>query len=214
MLIGSVVVLLMGVIVTVAVLAALLTGRPFAVFFSDPAAILEFHPMYGVASHVGVLTWWAAAVVCGFTAAALWLRHGAKAQARFFALAGGFTAWLALDDLFLVHEFMAPVYLGIRQEVVFAVYALVTVGLAFKYRTFFLTRHVRLLMLALASLALSVAVDISSIQLGEWRVVAEDVPKLLGAALWFVYFSDAALDALARGTPANATGAEETPFNR
>lgn len=99
----------------------------------DPNSVGSFPFYVGALSNIGVLFWWSAAVVAAFTY--VLLRGVKQADQRvkearaFFLYAALFTALLALDDLFMLHEEAFPVYLGVSEMAVYAVYGLLAGGL-------------------------------------------------------------------------------------
>ena len=151
---------------------------------------------FGAVSNLGILIWCSAAVVCMFAAAQLYQRRQDMKSVRFMAYAGLFTAFLMFDDLFLAHERVFPILLGIPDLVTYGLYgliALVYFGLFWKV----ILRHdVLLLAIGLLALGTSVAVDIlvpmfgsnehSATQfkgtLSHW--VIEDGSKFVGISAW------------------------------
>lgn len=175
------------------------TGIPPARFTMDPAALAGSHPLLGVVSNIGVLLWTAAAAVCLFTATLL---HGRRAQcqcARFLLAAGLLTAWFALDDLFMLHEWLMPVVLGVPQPIVLMFYAAM-VGLFLAQFAVLIAGTDRLqLGLALAFFAASAAADqLPGAWFGAWGwlYLLEDGCKLLGITGWSGYLSSVAASAL------------------
>ena len=86
------------------------------------------HFYYGFISNLGVMLWTAAAAVCLFAsfASLLLFRTNRRSEdAEFLAAAGVFTGWLALDDLFMIHEDVLP-WFGVPQIVTYGAYAAIT----------------------------------------------------------------------------------------
>lgn len=192
----------------VLLLAALALGAAWwgadpARFTRDPAAWHHSDPLIGGVSNLGVLIWMAAAAVSLFAAA---LPRGALRQPEDRQLllhAGMLTLWLALDDLYMFHERLAPDDLGIPQRAVLAIYAIWVAALVWRFRRVAVQAGLAPLSMALALLTFSVLID----QLApgpwfEWRylVLVEDGAKLLGIVSWFAWLSSIARAALAAAT--------------
>lgn len=158
------------------------------------------HLYYGAASNLGALYMASAAVACLFAAAAL----GPVAERggfRFLLTAGLVSGWLCLDDLFLLHEGVAP-KLGVPQTAALAFDAALIAAYLFLNRQRLLAGQAPLLLLALVGLGLSTGIDVV---LHSPSVVAvEDAAKLLGLAAWAGFHWSIALESLAglRQSPA------------
>jgi hypothetical protein len=95
-------------------------GVSDVVLRSDPATATNMPFYLGFLSNAGLLLWSAGAVTCLYSS---WLLSGGRQDMRRLALGGGvLTAWLLLDDMFMLHEAVLP-RLGISEIVVMAVYA-------------------------------------------------------------------------------------------
>lgn len=92
----------------------------------------------GAFSNIGVLLWWAAAIVSAFTYFLLHIPSRAapftKRAKAFFLYMAVLTTLLALDDLFMFHEEVFPVRLGIPELAVYAVYGVLAAGLIYFLR--------------------------------------------------------------------------------
>ncbi len=181
-------------------------GLPPAIANRDIAHIANLHPLVGVVSNLGALLWAAAAAICGLTAGVLARARAPRTEVRFFAAAACLTAYIVIDDFFMLHEVLLPAYLGMyERHAVGLVAAGAMLFVATSFRQIRATRY-GLFVLAVALLATSVLIDRCDDRLDamfvahgwgtEWRSVMEDVPKWLGIACWFAYFVDAAMAAL------------------
>lgn len=92
-----------------------LTEHPFEYFSRDPASTLVASPFVGLLSHAGVLLTWGAAVTCAFAGVLVARARGWRHASPLLAAAGG-AAYLALDDLLLLHDDIFPQKVGIAQE--------------------------------------------------------------------------------------------------
>lgn len=172
------VVAVVAAILVIAAVGAHLSGGSIAELLRDPAATEGHSVSLGALSHLGVLLWATSATVLLFAAS---ISRGDDAQLA--ALLGAFTAYLGLDDLFLLHERVLPA-LGIPQEVVLAGYVVALGGIVARHRRTTLTTDDRILLMLAAvgfavSLLLDVVIEVSS--------AVEDSAKFvaLGAYLAF-----------------------------
>jgi hypothetical protein len=95
------------------------------------------------------------------------------------------TAGLLLDDLFMFHEYLAPIHFRLNEKGVLASYACVTVAYLLVHRRLILESSYRLLAAALVLFAVSMLVDLAD-GAGWWKL-AEDGCKILGIASWLGY---------------------------
>lgn len=155
----------------------------------DPLAVAELRQpecckvYYGAVSNLGVLVWMGGAAICLFAAAVV-QAQGARAQAAvFLAAAGLLTGFLAIDDLFLVHENVLPA-LGVSEPVTYGAYGLLgLVYLAISWREI-LRHNVVLLFVGVALLGTSVVIDWMFHSEHPMRILLEDGAKLTGICAW------------------------------
>ncbi|HXV56946.1 MAG TPA: hypothetical protein VD704_03685 [Gaiellaceae bacterium] len=157
-----------------------LRGERFWHFTRDPVSIarrrrLEYYT--GSLSYAGVLLWWSGAVAAALAALVL------RADPRSVPLAGValLTAWLALDDLFLLHESFFP-RRGIPEHWVVAAYAVVGIAYVWLARAFLRRTNWVLLLTAGGFLAASALAD-DRLHAGPW----EDSANFLGIVGWSVF---------------------------
>jgi hypothetical protein len=164
------------------------------VMTQDPAAQARLHPLAGFLSSLGVLLWWTSASIWLFCAG---LRLPGSTAAvttlhqRFCLSSAGLSAYLALDDLFQIHESLAPLYLGIPERGVYGVLGVAVLAYLVGFRALLMNRCGLLLMLSLGLLAASVVVD-SVLEpwlwrLGHWTYLVEDGLKWMGIAAWCAF---------------------------
>lgn len=159
---------------------------------NDPAALYDFPVYAGVFSHLGVGLWVASATVGLFARAVL--RPAAPRAARFFLAAGLLSALLATDDLFLLHERVAPAVLGVGEAVVFALEGAAALAVIGVHAGFVFAAQRRLLALAGAAFAAAIGADL-------WDpsgldVLVEDTLKILGIGAWLTFLAVRAAGAL------------------
>lgn len=181
-----------GLLLLLAVTAAAgRAGVPFADVSRDAIAVLRAPPWIGALSSAGVLVWCAAAAICLHASAS------ANGVRRPFLLhAGLLSALLTLDDLYLLHEVVAPTWLGVRQRYVYVLYAAVTLG--------FLVWHARFLRASPAWPVLAIALVLLGASMGldmvpgipEDAALLEDGAKFLGACGWLAFLAGEARQTL------------------
>jgi hypothetical protein len=201
---------LLGLLVlayTPALLALSLLALPrdevrFALLLRDPASQAGLPFYAGALSSLGILLWYATAVVC-FYSALLGGRKGLPARRRAFLAYGGvLTALLLLDDLFMVHEEALPLLLSRAEAWSYALYLALVLGLFLLFHREVLASNFALLALAFLFFGLSLGLDQAPLGglPGLWRlksIAVEDALKLLGVGSWFLYYSRAAWRSLA-----------------
>jgi hypothetical protein len=125
---------------------------------------------------------WGAATTCLMGAALT-----DRATARFLGLFGVFTAVLAVDDMFMFHEYFWPRF-GVHEFVILMGLAAAGLALLVAYRDRLLHRaqlgFQLAVMLFVASLMIDVAAPFMTLTL-----ILEDGLKLLGQAIWAAFFA-------------------------
>lgn len=174
----------------------LTVGIEVSDFLRDPVQFYEGPAYIGMVSVLGGLIWASTVAVCLFTHGLLRGRGASGSSARdgqFFLAAGGITALLMFDDVFMLHEVVLPDALGIPETVVFATYGALLLGFLARYRAWILQYDFLILLLALAALGASVAVDITdSLIPYPATYLWEDGAKLFGIVSWAAFFVSAA----------------------
>lgn len=180
--------------------AGLQSSIPLERLFRDTIAVAEDYPgcchVYdGLISNLGILLWWAGACVTGF-AALVGSRIGFRAfETRALIIACIFSAWLCMDDLFMLHESVLP-RLGVPQPMTYAIYGgLGAAFVALGWRVI-LAPAAPYVVLALGMLGASAFVDVLSDHdfgaVSAWlhanpdiEILADDGFKFLGIGFWF-----------------------------
>jgi hypothetical protein len=175
------------------IVANVYKGTPFRFFSADPTATLGGHPLTGMQSNLGVLAWSATGAICLFAHTILRARQASS----FFLWSGVITIALALDDFFHLHEFFAPRYLSIKEEIVYIAYGSAITWYLIKFRERILDSKFYLLFLAFGFFALSVLIDLLQTRWpSHWRIFFEDGFKLLGIVSWSGYLIRACFEAI------------------
>ena len=192
----------------------LLTDYPIKELTRDPLAVLETallevqrHPeegihafarlelpfFVGIVSNLGILLWCSAVCMTWFAACFLWCEGGAhRAHAWFLLAGGGLSFLLMLDDLLLLHERALPIYFGISEVYLFAVYGLAVLGYGLVFLKRILATDYVLLGLAFVGFAGSLAVDLLPMVFPVLEYIPqshffEDGAKFAGVATWAAY---------------------------
>ena len=160
---------------------------PIGEMTADPVTLGKGLSVYsGFLSQVGILFWSAAASVCLFCGGVLRPSNVDNRFRRFLLLSGVVTLVLALDDVFLLHEIVLPLF-GIPQIVVLASYIVMMLADLFIFRRIILLTNYRVLVVSLSFFAISVALDV--IEPFEYYLIFfEDGAKLIGLVSWTAYF--------------------------
>lgn len=200
-----------AMVLAMSVASRLMGHDTFGLMVRDPLAVARVGddvtmPLVGVLSHLGVIVWGIPAVAA-LACARIRLAQGDTPYALFLLLSGLLSAGLGVDDLFQVHEYFIPKYLGVGERYVMASWALLAVlwFLAFRQRIM-RAPELPVLMLGAVFLALSiigdafegVAVVDAAIELVGGPAVFEEGFKLAGVVCWAFFHWRVSVTALAR----------------
>lgn len=177
-----------------ALLLHLWKNIPLGDLTRDLAAIGHLPVYAGFLSQIGLMLWSGTITTCLLIASHGTTDPALRALKKFMLYSGLFTALLAIDDAFLLHESLLPAF-GVPEKIVFAAYFGIT--LAYLFRFYKLMRHTcyALMLSALACFALSILVDqISPEEMNLYLL--EDGAKIAGIGCWMAYFLFTATDIL------------------
>lgn len=171
---------------------------PIEFFTKDMAALTRVHPFISVISSLGAFMYVIAAAISLF-ACAVAARSGGRRPGHL--LYGGIlSSYLAVDDFYMLHEFILPRYTGIGEKLVYAALAIAILFFLYRYRSLILALKPALLLAALACFGGSVLSDLlgDSLKaaLGSMEYLLEDGLKFIGISLWAAWFVTAALQEL------------------
>lgn len=187
--VGALLLLLPVLGLTLAVLLGyFLFGERPGVFVGDPNALAKQPAYYGLLSNVGAVIWTVTATVSLYTWLAMRrLNIAAKDEevAKLLLIAGLFTVFMGADDLFMLHEGLAP-SLGIPEKIVLIGYVLFTVWLTVTSARTVLRTEWMLFLLGVAGLGGSVLIDVVP-RIHPVQVLAEEMAKLAGILYWSAY---------------------------
>lgn len=167
---------------------ASLTRDPWAEFVdAAPEIVIAQVPVYvGFLSHLNVMIWVASAAISG--AAALYVRqiqHQRKSLG-FLLYFSALSLIIALDDLYMFHEHIGPMYFGVPEKVIYLTYALALFGYVVYFFQEIRQNRGVFLGVSLMFLAASVAFDIL-LPHASFQVLIEDAFKIFGGFWWLLY---------------------------
>ena len=175
---------------------AWVNGMSFSELSRDPLAVANAPIYYGILSNVGILFWCAGATSAFIAFAYLNRAQPGGEFAQFFLLVGIGTFVLCLDDLFLLHERVLPLF-GIWENYLFLSYFLVAILLGVYFRHIIIAGSLRPLMLSLCFFSISIAADKLDKQvLGSLHHIIEDGCKFFGIVCWASFLIQNTLNSL------------------
>ena len=193
------------------VLISHITTTPLETFLRDTFVTLGASPLVGLQSNIGVLIWFSSGAVCLFCAFSLRssvsqsiatrsLTAECSKSAAFFWSFGLLSIGLALDDFFVVHEYLTEAVPLISHVSLYGVYFAIVGGLLLRfYKQILQSRMWGLLAIAFLFFALSVITDtFQDYWISRWRIFFEDGFKLLGIVSWSGFFFYSGVEALNR----------------
>jgi hypothetical protein len=155
----------------------------------DPAIITDSHPFIGAISNLGILLWTSSAVVC-LLAAALHRKKTDRKPFVFYLFSGMFSSILMFDDLFMLHDWLLPVYFSIHETIVYGAYLLLMGAYLIVFFKRILELDFVILGFAGLFLGMSMSADVFLPQTG-LIYFYEDSLKFVGILLWFLFFAKA-----------------------
>ncbi|MHA3978458.1 hypothetical protein ACW9UR_12295 [Halovulum sp. GXIMD14794] len=179
-----------GAFVCLAALLAELNGYTATLLVRDPAASFDFPPFVGMISNIGISIMVATAAICTFASTF----RGAT-LAPLLRIAGIFTCFVAVDDLFMLHERRGMIAGAVPDYIIFPLY--IIFGLWLMGRIFHAGRtgHMPTLIFAGALLLGSMVTDMTLPQ-HRATVMIEDALKFMGYSVWALYWIGLARRAL------------------
>jgi hypothetical protein len=151
----------------------------------DPLQRLHLPVYLGLLSYLGVLAWCAASSIMLFAAFLIRQKNPDSIAARFSLWMGILAAILFLDDLFMLHETIVPMYLHLPEMTLYFVYAVYMSFLLLQFRQFILEQtDYGLFLLACICFGFSIGIDIDLIP---GKIGTEDTLKIFGIAIHCYY---------------------------
>ncbi len=165
-------------------------------FTGDPVALLHGSASTGAVSMLGAILWAAATALAVF--GMLFRLPDSDLTRRFLGWTAAFSAWLMLDDVFLLHERVFPKYMNIPEPAVFVAYVGSCVGWLGAFWRRILATDWLLMVTAFALLGASMGIDACIHWDSHVVTFIEDSLKYLGIAVWVAYTGSVARQAVGR----------------
>jgi hypothetical protein len=132
----------------------------FVYYSSDPAATFEESPFVGVLTYIRVLVLWAAAAASAFAGWSVAGMGGDRRTVAMLVVLAAGLAWLAVDDLLLLHDSVLPRHAGISEDVAQFAYAGAAAAVLWYFRRALRGSDWPLLAIAGAVLVPAVLIDV------------------------------------------------------
>jgi hypothetical protein len=176
-----------AMVLAAAVIGSEVLEKPLYVFLEEPTQDGP-DPWYsGVVSTTGALLWWSAATVSYVTA---WIARDRRAgRVGFWIGMAVLSTVLAIDDLFLLHEYVVPAHLHLSERFTAGAYAVAVLVIAAAYRSYLRSLPWQLGVTALVFFAVSLGIDDAYYGGKRWEqmLLLEEGAKLLGIANWTLF---------------------------
>lgn len=153
----------------------------------DPNAVYRQSAYVGFISNLGIFIWASTVSVAWMAALMMKEGEGVKVMRSFLNWSGLITLFLALDDVFQVHETLIPYYLGLTEHYLYVAYIALLLAYTVKFYKILLNRNFVVLLFAYLGFAISIIIDELEIYSELW-VFLEDCFKFAGICMWCVYF--------------------------
>ncbi len=168
-----------------------LTDTYFGLLSRDVNGIHNAPPYIGMLSNTGILIW-------AFTVAVLFLSYKLstildqdKKQSGFLLFSGGLTLLMLIDDMFLFHDYVIPVYLNLHDSIFYFIYGISVILIFYFYFNLILKTDYILFIAAFVFFGMSGFFSESfyyfGIKLPQPHIL-EDGTKFIGILCWFFYF--------------------------
>ena len=169
------------------------------ILFRDITATTDVDFYYGFVSQLGLILWTVVATSCFFALFFLHKFNLSLPQVRRFILHSALlSVFLLFDDMFLLHEDIAPEFLNIGQAKFLAGYLILFMAFVFINRKAIIPSEYLPFVLVGGAFSLSIAVDViadkflANIEVGYWfqmyETFIEDGFKFIGITSWTAYY--------------------------
>jgi hypothetical protein len=162
----------------------------------------------GAISTLGIMIW-AATSALAFFCALLFSASRARPERNFAIHVGALSAWLAIDDAYLLHEIVLP-SVGIPQLLVLACIGFALIALLALHRSILAQAIWWLLAVSIVLFSISALVDIVFPGVRSTLLVVEDGSKLIGVVAWCLFFVDTFFKLLMQPVITRSRQAEDT----
>ncbi|WP_156811898.1 hypothetical protein [Robiginitomaculum antarcticum] len=159
--------------------------------FFDALTAAEFsddccHIYYGFISNLGIFLWISTAAIALFSALIFFLNPRLKPFFGFALSSGLLSAWLGLDDAFLLHEVAFP-ELGVPQLFVLFIYVALAGVYGLISLRVIMSAEFWILVLAAIGVGTSLGLDTLLHSIEDNIVIMEDSAKFFGIFSWFTF---------------------------
>ncbi|MCG7588635.1 hypothetical protein [Photobacterium sp. OFAV2-7] len=170
---------------TLSMLFLAFLGEPYIYeSMSDPILYLDGEIWTGFGSNMGILMWACSAAIALFCGTVMLSTATKKQEPYLLILLGSLTLLLSLDDLFLLHDAILP-YFSIKEHVIFAIYAFLSLFIIFKHLNVISQTENFLLFIGGTLLFISICIDI--LPKPPFLGFIEDAAKFIGICAWSGY---------------------------
>jgi hypothetical protein len=180
-------------VLMIVVFLKIFSGFSLNALTTDIAEYAEIHPFTGILSTFGILLWCASVSILIFSAFALF-NHVSRSVFLFLLSSAIITGYLLIDDIFMIHEKIAPNF-GVDETIMY--FAIIIVAIIYFitfFRLIFSSNKVVFFLISVSFLGISLISDTALLKpyilpLGDWRYLFEEGTKWLGIASWTSYFT-------------------------
>lgn len=174
------------------------TNVPIAYFTRDTVSVADVPFYAGALSQIGLLLWGSSASICLLTSAVLHRVSSGPKEKVFFFVAGLLTVILLLDDAFLIHEKIAPLYFHLSYKILLSLYVIAIAVFFISFRHIIQRSDYILFVMSCGFLTASVVFDkvhdyelfnLLGVESEGVKYLLEDGCKFLGIAGWCAYWA-------------------------
>lgn len=191
----GIVVSLLGAGLTVFI--AYLTDNPIWKLAKDPAETLSFPSYIGLLSNWSALLWMASAAICLFSASILRKSKAPVQKLKFIGASGALSFYLALDDLFMLHDRILPQVSHLSENTFYWFYLIALGAYLIYFARQILSYDYLLLFAAFLLLGASRKLFIVIPYFDQFMTTV-DMLKYFGIVFWLVFFSRTCFQELVR----------------
>ena len=170
---------------------SVLTDTYFGLLSRDVNGIYNAPPYIGMLSNTGIILWSFTVAILFATFKLSLILDKNKAQSKFLLFTGGLSLLMLIDDLFMLHEYVIPIYFHLHDSLFYFIYGLSVILICFFYFNLILKTDYILFLAAFLLFALSgffsESVDYFGIKVPQQHFF-EDGTKFIGIVSWFFYF--------------------------
>lgn len=146
------------------------------------------HNYFGLFSNIGTFIWCGTGFILLFSGLVLFRMFGFVKETAFLVFAGLLTGVLAVDDFFMIHEWLQTYAFDGSEKILFSFYAIITLFYLFAFRRLIAALDLYVLGISLLLFAVSVMIDLAvPDEKSATRIVIEDGPKFVAITAWATF---------------------------